>query len=81
MLSVPCELSGGGPSLSWHHTSRANTKTQEGDSSLPTSLNCSSLNRRKQEGKPSESAHTRGGFGYSAHRQQQSTEGAPTPNI
>ena len=39
---VPCELSGEGPRLSWHHNSRAMTKTHEGDSPLQTSLNCSS---------------------------------------
>ena len=32
----------GGPRLSWHHNSRAQTKTHEGDSPLQTSLNCSS---------------------------------------
>ena len=37
--------------------------------------------RRKQEGKPPESAHTRGRFSYYAPGQEQSTEGAPTPNI
>ena len=31
---------------------------------LQTYLNCSSKTRRKQEGKPPESAHTRGRFGY-----------------
>ena len=40
--AVPCKLSGGGPRQSWHHTSRAKTKTHEGDSPLQTSLNCSS---------------------------------------
>ena len=27
--AVPCKLSGGGPRQSWHHNSRANTKTHE----------------------------------------------------
>ena len=40
--AVPCKLSGGGPRQSWHHNSRAETKTNEGDSPLQTSLNCSS---------------------------------------
>ena len=30
--AVPCKLSGGGPCQSWHHNSRAKTKTHEGDS-------------------------------------------------
>ena len=38
----PCKLPGGGPRQSWHHNSRAKTKTHEGDSPLQTSLNCSS---------------------------------------
>ena len=40
--AVPCKLSGGGPRQSWHHNSRAKTKTHEGDCPLQTSLNCSS---------------------------------------
>ena len=48
---------------------------------LQTSLNCSSKTRHKQEGDHPESAHTCGRFGYSAPRQQQSTEGAPILNI
>ena len=35
----------------------------------------------KQDGKPPECAHTRGRFGYSTPRKQQSTEEASTPNI
>ena len=31
---VPCKLSGGGPRQSWHHNSRAETNTHEGDSPL-----------------------------------------------
>ena len=31
-FAVPCKLSGGGPRQSWHHNSRAETKTHEVDS-------------------------------------------------
>ena len=33
--AVPGKLSGGGPRQSWHHNSRAKTKTHEGDSPTP----------------------------------------------
>ena len=54
-------------------------KTHEGHSLIQTSLNCSSYTWHYQEGKPPESAHIHGIFGYSAARNQQNTEGASTP--
>ena len=47
--AVSCKLSGEGPRQSWHHNSRAETKTHEGDSSLQTSLNCSSYTSNRME--------------------------------
>ena len=79
--AVPCELSGGGPRQSWHHNSRAKTKTHEGDPPLQTSLNCSSWACLKKDGKPPESAHACGGFRYSTPSKQPNTEEASTPNI
>ena len=34
LCAVHCELSEGGPRLSWHHNSRAKTLTHEGDSTV-----------------------------------------------
>ena len=76
LCAVPCELSGGGPCLSWHHNSRPRPMKETRHSRYHSTV----LPRLGASRKPPESAHTRSRFNYQAPGRQQSTEGTHTLN-
>ena len=77
LCAVPCELSGGGPHLSWHHNSRAMAQIQTLHSRHHSTV-LPRLGASKQESL--QNLHTRAVDSTIQLLGNNNTEGPPTPN-